>query len=88
MTGFSVIPLAQGSGPPTRHVPFTKLGIILVWGVAGWREAERVGLSGAGTPGPLIVAVTLSLSGVMSFRPPAEAILAAQLGIGSGIGDI
>ena len=52
----------------------------------GWKGGERVGLFGASILGPMIVTAALSLTGVVHFRPPAEAILAAQFFIGCGIG--
>ena len=54
--------------------------------VLGWKGGERLGLFGASILGPMIVTAALSLSGIIHFRPPAEAILAAQFFIGCGIG--
>jgi uncharacterized protein len=64
----------------------TELLIMVAIALIGWKGGERIGLFGAAILGPLILAAILSLTDVMHYRPPAEAILAAQYFIGIGIG--
>jgi len=84
--GFWGVTMANAPGPPTLSVPGLQLLLMVAAGGAGWWAAERVGLFGAPILGPLLVTAVLSLTGVVTARPPAEAILAAQFFIGIGIG--
>ena len=54
--------------------------------IAGWQIAERVGMFGASILGPMLLAAALSLGGFLTHRPPAEAILTAQMFIGIALG--
>ena len=54
--------------------------------IVGWKGGEAIGLFGATILGPMIVTGVLSLTGLVHFRPPAEALLTAQFFIGIGIG--
>jgi len=54
--------------------------------IIGWQGGKRVGLFGASIVGPLILAGAASLSGILTQRPPMEAIIVAQLFIGAGVG--
>ncbi|WP_112321059.1 AbrB family transcriptional regulator [Oceanibium sediminis] len=83
--GFGV-ELANPIGAPAASLPLDQLGYMVLAALIGWKGAERVGLFGASILGPMIATVVLSLSGVIQFRPPAEAILTAQFMIGLGIG--
>ncbi|QYK42575.1 MAG: AbrB family transcriptional regulator [Paracoccaceae bacterium] len=78
--------LSGAIGTPARDMPMGELVILAVAAVAGWKIAERIGLFGASILGPMILTAALSLADVVHTRPPAEAILAAQLFIGLGIG--
>lgn len=73
-------------GAPAAEIPLHEIVIMVVAAVAGWKIAVRIGLFGAPMIGPMILAGILSLSGVIHFRPPAEAILAAQFFIGIALG--
>jgi hypothetical protein len=73
-------------GQPVGDIPLTELGIMVVAALVGWKGGERIGLFGASILGPMIVTAGLSLTDIIHFRPPAEAILAAQYLIGIGIG--
>ena len=73
-------------GAPAGEVPLAQIAVMLVCAIAGWRLAKWVGLFGATILGPLILATAASLSGLVSMRPPAEAILAAQFFIGLSVG--
>lgn len=86
MTGLYGAALTGAVGVPARSLPPQELVLLAVAAVAGWQGAARLGLFGASILGPMIVTAALSLGGLVHSRPPAEAILAAQLFIGLGIG--
>jgi uncharacterized protein len=69
-----------------RDVPLRELGIMVLAALVGWKGGEAIGLFGASILGPMIVTAALSLGDIIHMRPPAEAILTAQLFIGTGIG--
>ncbi|MEM8793644.1 MAG: AbrB family transcriptional regulator [Pseudomonadota bacterium] len=73
-------------GAPAATIPPQELAIMAAAALIGWKGGEKLGLFGASILGPLIVTAALSLTDVIHFRPPAEAILAAQFFIGTGIG--
>lgn len=73
-------------GAPALTLPVGEMAIMIIAALVGWKGGERIGLFGASILGPMIVTAILSLSGVIHFRPPAEAILVAQFMIGLGIG--
>jgi membrane AbrB-like protein len=79
-------PLTNPIGAPAASLPLVELVIMTVAALVGWKGGEKIGLFGASILGPMIVTGALSLAGVIHFRPPAEAILAAQFFIGIGIG--
>lgn len=78
--------LSAPIGAPAATIPVHELLIMLVAALLGWKGGERIGLFGASILGPMFVAAALSLSGVIHYRPPSEALLTAQLLIGIGIG--
>ena len=73
-------------GAPAAEIGLGQIMIMLVCAIAGWRLARAVGLFGATILGPMILAMAASVSGLLTFRPPAEAILAAQFFIGLSVG--
>ena len=73
-------------GAPAAALPPAELAWMALAALAGWRVARRAGLPGAAILGPLLAAGALSLGGVITSRPPAEAIWAAQFFIGMTIG--
>lgn len=73
-------------GTPVSALPPHELALMAVAALLGWKGGERIGLFGATILGPMILTAALSLSGFLHFRPPTEAILAAQLFIGIGVG--
>lgn len=83
--GFGVS-LNNPIGEPAQALPVHELALMVAAALIGWKGGERIGLFGASILGPMIVTGALSLSGLIHFRPPAEAILAAQFFIGIGIG--
>ncbi len=86
LSGLYGASLTGAIGDPLRAVPVQELWLMVVAALVGWKGAERVGLFGATILGPMIVTAGLSLAGFIHFRPPAEAILGAQLFIGIGVG--
>lgn len=86
LTGLYGSSLSGAIGTPARELPVPELVLLAVAAVAGWKIAERIGLFGATILGPMILTAALSLGDVIHTRPPSEAILAAQLFIGLGIG--
>jgi uncharacterized protein len=78
--------LDHAPGAPAADVPLRDLAVMLDCAVIGWKAGERIGLFGASIIGPLVLAGAASLAGLVTYRPPAEAILAAQFFIGLGVG--
>lgn len=78
--------LSNPPGIPAQDLPISEGLIMIVVAIAGWRIAKWLGLFGASILGPLILALIASLTGVITHRPPAEAITAAQFFIGLGVG--
>lgn len=86
LTGLYGAALTGAVGAPMRDLPMAELALLAGAALIGWKGAERIGLFGASILGPMILTTALSLGGLIHTRPPAEAILAAQLFIGIGIG--
>jgi membrane AbrB-like protein len=80
------VDLTETPGAPATSFSAAELAILTISGIAGWRIAARVGLFGASILGPMILTAVLSLSGIVTQRPPAEAIAAAQFFIGMVVG--
>jgi uncharacterized protein len=80
------VDLTRPAGSPARDMQLVQIVLLLGAGAVGWKLAERVGLFGASILGPLILTAGLSLSGIITHRPPAEMIWAAQLSIGIAVG--
>ncbi|MBY6136855.1 AbrB family transcriptional regulator [Nocardioides marinus] len=78
--------LTNPIGAPAVELPLQELALMIAAALIGWKGGERLGLFGASILGPMIVTACLSLAGFIHYRPPAEAILAAQFFIGCGIG--
>ena len=73
-------------GEPASTLPVHEMLIMLACALIGWKGGERIGLFGASIVGPLIVTAIASLTGLIHHRPPAEAIVIAQLAIGIAVG--
>lgn len=73
-------------GEPASAIAIHEMFIMIVTAIVGWKGGERLGLFGASILGPMIIATLLSLTGLISHRPPSEAIVAAQFFIGLAIG--
>ncbi|MEM9392757.1 MAG: AbrB family transcriptional regulator [Pseudomonadota bacterium] len=78
--------LSNPIGQPAADLPLHELVLMVLAALIGWKGGERIGLFGASIIGPMIVTAILSLTDLIHFRPPAEAILTAQYFIGLGIG--
>jgi membrane AbrB-like protein len=78
--------LTRPIGVPISTLPYSEMAIMLFAAVVGWKGGEKLGLFGASILGPMILTAILSLTQVVHFRPPAEAILTAQVFVGMGIG--
>jgi membrane AbrB-like protein len=78
--------LTNPPGVPAATVPLRELAIMVACALLGWWGAKRVGLFGASILGPLILTAGVTLADGLHYRPPAEAIWAAQFFIGMTIG--
>jgi len=78
--------LSNPPGVPALSIPPHELLVMVACAIVGWRLAKRVGMFGASILGPLLLTAVVTLSGGLHYRPPAEAIWAAQFFIGMGIG--
>ena len=78
--------LTRPPGVPARELDPWQIVLMVVAGVAGWKGGERLGLFGASILGPMILTAILSLSGIITHRPPAEIIWASQFFIGIAVG--
>lgn len=80
---------ADLSNPPGARadaLPISELAIMVVCAIVGWLGAKKIGLFGASILGPMIITGAVTLAGLLHYRPPAEAIWAAQFFIGLTIG--
>ncbi|WP_212524498.1 AbrB family transcriptional regulator [Actibacterium sp. MT2.3-13A] len=80
------VSLSNPIGAPAAELPLAELALMAGAAFLGWRGGERIGLFGASILGPMLVTAVLSLAGLVHHRPPAEAIVAAQFFVGTGIG--
>lgn len=78
--------LNAAPGALASTVDPVQMGIMAVAAIAGWKIAERINLFGASILGPMFLTAALSLSGIVTTRPPAEMIWAAQFFIGISVG--
>lgn len=86
LTGLYGATLDAPIGAPAHDLPPFEMALMAVAAMVGWKGGERLRLFGASILGPMIVTAALSLAGLIHVRPPAEAILVAQLFIGVGLG--
>ncbi len=83
---FYDVSLDNPLGLPSSELPSYHNVLILLIGIVGWLAAKRVGMFGASVIGPILLAIPLSLSGLLTARPSQEAVMVAQYFIGLGIG--
>lgn len=86
LSGIWEADLSNPPGVPLQTVPVHELALMVLCALLGWWGARRIGLFGASILGPLILTAAVTLAGLLHFRPPAEAIWAAQFFIGMTIG--
>lgn len=86
MTLFWGVDLSQPPGAPLSSIALHEVLLMAFCGIAGWKLAERVNLFGASILGPMILTAAMSLSGIITHRPPAEMIQASQFFIGIAVG--
>ncbi len=86
MQWFWQVDLTAPPGLSALDTDPVEIGLMVAAGFIGWKVAARVGLFGASLLGPMILTAILSLSGVITHRPPAEIIWATQFFIGIGVG--
>jgi len=84
--GYWGVDLSNPPGAPAATLPVSQMALMVVAGLAGWQIAKAVGLFGASILGPMILAGIMALLGILQYRPPAEAIWAAQFFIGMTVG--
>ena len=80
------IDLLSPPGQPITDVDPFQVTLMVLCGLLGWRFAVRVRLFGAPILGPMILTAVLSLLGIITERPPAEMIFAAQFFVGISVG--
>ena len=78
--------LTAPPGVPAVTIPPEQMLVMVICAIVGWRLAAAVGLFGASILGPMIAAGFAALTGLLTQRPPAEAIWLAQFFIGMTVG--
>lgn len=86
LSGIWEADLGNAPGVPLGTVPPRELALMVLCAGFGWWGALRIGMFGASILGPLILTALFTVAGLIHFRPPAEAIWAAQFFIGMTIG--
>lgn len=86
LVGVWQVDLDRPPGRAALTFGWDQLAILVICALAGWKIAARLGMFGATILGPLILTAMASVSGILTTRPPAEAIWAAQYFIALGIG--
>ncbi|WP_368184839.1 AbrB family transcriptional regulator [Aestuariibius sp. HNIBRBA575] len=80
------VDLTAPPGMPGIETPPLQIALMVFAGLAGWWGANRLNILGASIIGPMILTAALSISGIITQRPPAEMIWASQFVIGIGVG--
>lgn len=80
------VDLIARPGKPATDTPPLQILLMVLAGLGGWGIASKLRMLGASIIGPMIVTMILSLSGVITQRPPAEMIWASQFIIAIGVG--
>lgn len=83
---FWEVDLLARPGRSSAEVAPDQIAWMVFAGLAGWGIAHRLRVFGASIIGPMVLAAGLSLSGVVTGRPPAEMIWACQFFIGLAVG--
>lgn len=80
------VDLLARPGADATDTPPLQIALMVFAGLGGWWLAVRFKLLGATIIGPMILTTILSLTGVITQRPPAEMIWASQFFIAIGVG--
>ncbi|MDC0736875.1 AbrB family transcriptional regulator [Cognatishimia sp. SS12] len=80
------VDLVAPPGRPAADLPPLQIALLISAGLIGWRIALRLNIMGASILGPMVLTTLLSVSGIITQRPPAEMIWASQLFIGIAVG--
>jgi len=86
LTTFWSVDLTTRPGMPSTDTPFVQFVLFIICGIGGWQVAKRLQIFGASIIGPMVLTALLSISGIVTQRPPAEMIWAAQFFIGLTVG--
>lgn len=86
LTSFWVVDLTTRPGMPSSDTPLAQFALFGICGIGGWQIAKHLKIFGASIIGPMILTAGFSISGVITQRPPAELIWAAQFFIGMTVG--
>lgn len=86
LTLFWHIDLTTRPGAPSTQTPPGQLVLLLACGIGGWQIAKRLRVFGASILGPMVLSAALSVSGILTQRPPAEMIWATQFFMGVALG--
>lgn len=76
----------QVVGSHWNDIPWQEEILILTCAMGGWFVASKLRIKGATIIGPMIAAAFMSLTGLISHRPPIEIMMVAQLIVGISIG--
>ncbi len=80
------VDLTGPPGNPAADLPPMEIALMVLSGFVGWKVAAWARIPGPSLLGPILLSMTLSLTGLISSRPPAEMLLAAQFFIGMAVG--
>lgn len=80
------IDFSQPPSAPAAQVPVPEMVYMVIAAIGGWQLALRIGLFGAAILGPMAATGLLAAIGLVTQRPPSEAIFAAQFFIGFSVG--
>ncbi|NIZ61549.1 aminopeptidase [Sedimentitalea sp. CY04] len=80
------VDLTSLPGNTASETPWQQVAWMIFAGLAGWAIAKRLNILGGSIIGPMVLTAGLSLSGVITQRPPAEMIWACQFFIGMAVG--
>ena len=80
------IDLSVLPGIPATNLPLHEVLLMVASGIIGWQLALLLRIPGPSILGPALLAMTLSLTGLVHSRPPSEMMLAAQFFIGLAVG--
>ena len=78
--------LSNPPGAPSTDLQPAQMVIMVACALIGWQLAKRMGMFGASILGPLLLTALASVTGLLTTRPPAEAIWVAQYFIGITVG--